>query len=200
MKAGPLDRLTLDSLVRGDEADPDAWGSLVVSSTAAEQWSQAVARRAKLDTLASVLLTCPWVPELYSAIRSISRKRRPPTFTAQCWPRQALLGSVLGPGQVESARIINVDWGTLVTRPTALGETVHMRTERASAIQVFAVTRQGSQPLPGASWELEPGEAPVVLLAIAAEEQPQTLEAAVSAAQAVAGVILIEGHSQDDGA
>lgn len=106
-----LDPLTLDAMVLGYESDPHTWTTLLRSADAPTRWVEAAQRRSRLDSLAEILLAHPWLAEQYAAVRALARRLPAPDFGVRCWPRNALLGAVLGPATGKPMQVISLDWG-----------------------------------------------------------------------------------------
>jgi hypothetical protein len=193
MRNDELDLLTIDAMVRGDDATPEAWTRLIAHPAGARIWADATARRAQVDALARII-AYPWIAALRGQLRSIREQMSMPSFSVTMWPRSALLNAVLGPASMESAQVLPISWGSLSVHEIPLGETVYLRADSPGQIQVFVVTAQGSQRLPAASWELEAGESPVVLLATQSSESIDDLRSVLDTARPVAGVVLLEKH------
>ena len=90
------------------------------------------------------------------------------------------------------AEPIVVEWGRVAVRPVRLGRTIGLRaSEPAADLRFFYRWREGDGEL-SSGWTLEPGEAPVLLLACLDARDASTVERAMVTAAAVAGVLLVE--------
>lgn len=196
MRNDELDLLTIDAMVRGDDATPEAWTHLIAHPAGARIWADATARRAQVDALARIIIAYPWIAALRGQLRSIRQQMSMPSFSVTMWPRSALLNAVLGPASMESAQVLPISWGSLSVHEIPLGETVYLRADSPGRIQVFVVTSTGSQHLPTASWELEAGESPVVLLAAQSSESIDDLRSVLDTARSIAGVVLLEERKE----
>ena len=192
MSPSKPDAATLDAMVLGGvEDDLEAWEWLVSAPDADEAWASASRQRRRIDRVASAIQGRPWLARITSSILA----RRFGTGTP-------LLESIFVVPALESAlretdagaEPIIVEWGRVAVRPVRLGQTLGLRArEPVADVRFFYRWREGDGELPG-SWTLEPGEAPVLLLACLDARDASTVERAMATAASVAGVLLVEAQ------
>ena len=201
---GLPDAGTLGALVAGthDDEDRPAWEALVTQPGGAEAWGGAVARRHRLDTLASAVRGRAWLARALGEVSALSRRfRSKPAFALQlAFPDahlDALAGAALGPS--DGAFVddkIELRWGQIVTVRLRVGDRIALPVvtdQTPVEVRYLSQGRDGS--LPGRAWHLEPGEAPVLLVALIGAEAESTLSEALTQATAAAGVLLLEAAS-----
>jgi hypothetical protein len=175
----------------GVEDDPEAWEWLVSAPDADEAWASASRQRRRIDLVASAIQGRPWLARITSSILA----RRLGTGTPLL--ESVFVGSALESALRETdagAEPIIVEWGRVAVRPVRLGKTIGLRaSEPAADVCFFYRWHGGGGELPG-SWTLEPGEAPVLLLACLDARDASTVERAMATAAAVAGVLLVEAQ------
>lgn len=198
---GVPDAGTLDALVAGslDEEDRPAWEALVMRPGGAEAWRAAVARRRRLDALASAVRGRAWLARVLGEVAALSRRLRvQPAVELQLAFRDdrldALMGATLGPvDDGFASEEITPRWGRIVTVRVRLGERIALRVVGEDALVDVRYLSQGREgSLPSRTWRLEPGEAPVLLVALLGSDAGRPLSEALADATAAAGVLLME--------
>jgi len=186
------DATTLDAMVLGGvEDDPEAWEWLVSAPDADETWANASRQRRSIDRVAVAIQGRPWLARITSSV--LARRRG----TGMPLLESVFVGSALEFALRETnagADPILVEWGRLTLRPVRLGRTIGLRaSEPAADLRFFYLWHGGDGELSG-GWTLEPGEAPVLLLACLDAGDASTVERAMATATAVAGVLLMEAQ------
>jgi hypothetical protein len=195
------DAATLDALVIGTDESDDraAWEALVRLPGGAEAWHAAVTRRRRIDLLASAMLGRSWLASCVHRLSVLSRRVRakPPIRLLLGFPDvqlDALAGATLGPVDEEFAdQDVQPRWGETVPVRVRLGDRITLNAVADDAfvdVRYLSDGRDGS--LPGRTWRLEQGEAPVLLVALVGADARSSLTAALTQATAAAGVLLLE--------
>ncbi|RKH48141.1 hypothetical protein [Corallococcus sicarius] len=194
MSRKPVDFVTLDALVQGedDPETPAAWRALLTTPDAATRWAQAVARRATIDRFAMEVLNHPW---LASSLSRLRRKTRFPVGVALSLhlvppPLTALLGPTSRAPELLTAPA----WGEIESLSVKVGLTLELHPFQAPGehVRVFYQSRTAQGSMPGRRWKLEPGESPVLLMAVEGADADDTLDSALSKSLSSAGVVLFE--------
>ncbi|AKJ07774.1 hypothetical protein ATI61_107223 [Archangium gephyra] len=197
--APPPHPALLDALVLAVDGEEQlaAWRSLL-SQGGAEAWEQAARRRRQLDTLARFVRAQPWLAHLMLQARRLARRMHtPPAVGLEATLNLPGLGAMLGPSQ-EQPETVPLTWGRIEPRTLAPGTRVRLRLQTTlEPIALFFVRSGQSGPLPGGTWDLEPGEAPVLLLACTGAQGARHAEEAMGMATAVAGLVLLEAPPPD---
>lgn len=192
------DPTLLDELVSGFEPEEaeGAWAWLVRSPDGLEAWEQATARRRALDRLAALVQGHPWLARPLRAVRRWRARasEMPPLaelVTASPAP------AMLGPTERGEDITVFIRCGEVQSLPVNIG--VVVRVERAVDLGMTVWFRysRGEGRL-GGVWEMEAGDAPVLLVACQGSEDATTLDAALAAASAVGGVMLLEAPTAAD--
>jgi hypothetical protein len=192
---------TLDALVIGaDEPDDrEAWEALVTLPGGAEAWLAAVARRRRMDQLAAATRGRPWLARAILLLSRSARKLRSIPgigLSVEHLDREmgALAEALLGSGeQLDNAQPVRPIWGQIVTIRVNVGERIKLSsTSEEAPIDVRYLCNGQSGALPTRIWELEPGEAPVLLLALAGTSPDRPQDEAMAHATGLAGVLLLE--------
>jgi len=186
------DAATLDAMVLGGvDDDLESWEWLVSAPDGDEAWASASRQRRSIDRVAMAIQGRPWLARITSFI-----------LARRLGPRAPLLESVFVVPALEfalretdaGAEPIIVEWGRVAVRPVRLGKTIGLRvSEPAADVRFFYRWREGDGELSG-GWTLEPGEAPVLLLACLDARDASTVEHAMATAAAVAGMLLVEAQ------
>jgi hypothetical protein len=188
----------LDSLVLATEEEEQlpAWEALL-SPEGAEAWEQALSRRQRLDTLADVVRDRPWLAwPLLVARRLARRMKAPPPLRVEALLGSAELGAMLGPQ--EEARVLPLTWGHIEPHTVEPGTHVRLQLQAAAEpVELFFARAGESAPLSSGAWDLEPGEAPVLLLACVGARGARNAEEALAMATAAAGLILLEAPTRE---
>jgi len=198
---GLPDAGTLDALVIG-ASDPDdgaAWDALVKLPGGAEAWADAVARRRRMDILAGVVCGRPWLASCMLRLSTLARRIRTRTAVELLLefpdaPLDALAGATLGPVDESFAdRAIRPRWGQIVPVGVRIGERVALRVvPDPPFVDVRYLSEGTNGSLPSRTWRLEPGEAPVLIVALLGTAAGSSLSDALEHATATAGVLLLE--------
>lgn len=161
----PLDDLVREILGGGPAArEPDAWERLVTEAGGGDAWERAVERRRALSGHAHLVRGRPWLARLSHGVRRAVRRlgamsHAPPTLELAQGPA----GLALGPAEASPlAEALEVRWGDTRSVALPLGTTVTFRDPR---LTVRYQTPTASGDLPTRTWTLEPGDAPVALVA-----------------------------------
>lgn len=192
MSPSKPDAATLDAMVLGGvEDDLEAWEWLVSAPNADEAWASASRQRRSIDRIATAIQGRPWLARITSSI-----------LARRLGTRTPLLESIFVVPAMEFAlrktdagvEPIILEWGRVAVRSVRLGQTVSLRvSELVADVRFFYRWREGDGELSG-GWTLEPGEAPVLLLACLDARDASTVERAMATAAAVAGVLLVEAQ------
>ena len=161
-KRTPPDPLALDRMVLGTDDDDDlgAWEDLLASPGASATWAAAVERRQRVDALAAVIAGQPWLAPVMLGWRQAMR--RAPVLAP--WSAEVRFASQLAATLAASdRRDFTLEPGDTEVLELALGETVSVSLPPGATLR--QVTSLGVQPTRLLAWTLEPGEAPVVLVA-----------------------------------
>ncbi|WP_342381244.1 hypothetical protein NVS55_16415 [Myxococcus stipitatus] len=194
MNRKPMDFVTLDALVQGadDPESADAWSNLLTTPDAAERWAEAVVRRAKMDRFATEVLNHPW---LASALSKLRRKTRPLSGVAlRVHLQPPSLTALLGPTARAPELLTAPAWGAIESLFVKEGLILELNPVQAPGehVRVFYQSRRSQGWMPGNRWKVEPGESPVLLMAVAGADTADTLEAALAQSPRCAGVVLFE--------
>ncbi|MCY1021717.1 hypothetical protein [Pyxidicoccus sp. MSG2] len=194
MSRKPVDFVTLDALVQGedDPETPEAWRALLATPDAATRWAQAVTQRETIDRFAMEVLSHPW---LASALSRLRRKTRFPSGVAlrvhlEPPPLTALLGPTVRAPELLTAPA----WGDIESLSVKVGLTLEIHPYQAPGehVRVFYQSRTSQGWMPGRRWKLEPGESPVLLMAVEGADTADTLDTALSKSPRAAGIVLFE--------
>jgi hypothetical protein len=179
-------------MVLGDvEDDPEAWEWLVSAPDAEEAWASASRQRRRIDRVATAIQGRPWLARITSSI--LARRYGTGTPLLESVFVVPALAFALRETDAGAEPII-VEWGRVAVRPVRLGKTIGLRaSEPAADVRFFYRWHGGAGELPD-SWTLEPGEAPVLLLACVDARDASTVERAMATAVAMAGVLLVEAE------
>lgn len=195
------DAATLDMLVIGadDPEDRAAWEALVRLPGGAEAWGAAVARRRRLDLVTRAVRGRSWLASAMHSMSVLSRRlRTKPTaelrFAFPDAQIDALAGAALGPDDGGFAdEEIQPRWGQTVPVHLQFGDRIGLHVVTNQAIVDVRYLSQGRDgPLPSRTWRLEPGEAPVLLVALIGADAGSPLSDALAQATAIAGVLVLE--------
>jgi len=186
------DAATLDAMVLGGvDDDLESWEWLVSAPDGDEAWASASRQRRSIDRVAMAIQGRPWLARITSSILARRLGTRTPLLES------VFMGSALEFALRETdagAEPIIVEWGRVVVRPVRLGQTIGLRArEPVVDVRFFYRWREGDGELSG-GWTLEPGEAPVLLLACLDARDASTVEHAMATAAAVAGMLLVEAQ------
>lgn len=202
-----LDTGTLDTLVLGttEPGDEEAWESLVRDPEGARAWQGAVARRRRMDLVASAIRGRPWLARAVRRLSAATRrvKQTPEIALSVVFPDSeldALAAATLGPDDEQAtAEIVEAGWGQIVPVRVRLGSRVSLQpSPDADAADVRYVCNGEEGALPGRTWKLESGEAPVLLVALVEASPADPLDEAMSRSTAMAGVLLLEDESDSE--
>lgn len=194
MSRKPVDFVTLDALVQGED-DPEThetWRALLTTPDAAARWAQAVTRRATIDRFAMEVLNHPW---LASALSKLRRKIRSPSGVAlRVHLQPPPLTALLGPTTKAPELLTAPSWGDIESISVKVGLTLEILPSQSPGdhVLVFYLSRTSQGWMPGRRWKLEPGESPVLLLAVEGADTADTLDSALSKSPRSAGVVLFE--------
>jgi hypothetical protein len=200
------DAATLDALVLGTAGanDADAWEALVLEPGGAEAWDKAVARRRRMDALAYAARSGAWLSRvLRGVLRTARRARSVPTIELFVdfpdAPLDGLVGATLGPAEEDlRAAEPRLVWGQIVPVQVRLGELVALRTSSDAQLDVRYLSAGQEGPLPTRTWKLEPGEAPVLLVALVGGDTQAPVAQALATATAVAGLLILEAAANGE--
>lgn len=195
MSPSKPDAATLDAMILGGvEDDLEAWEWLVSTPDADEAWATATRRRRRLDRVATAIQGRPWLARLTSSILAYRPAAEAPELES-VFVVGALEAALRDTGAV--AESIAVQWGSVTTRSVRVGQTLRLRTQTQDEhVRCFYRWHGGEGNL-SSGWTLEPGEAPVLLLACLNASDVSTVERAVATAGVVTGVLLVETHDGD---
>jgi hypothetical protein len=175
----------------GMEDDLEAWEWLVSAPDADGAWASASRQRRSIDRVAMAIQGRPWLARITSSI--LTRKLGTRTPLLESVFVVPALGFALRETDAGAEPII-VEWGRVSVRPVRLGRTIGLRaSEPAADVRLFYRWHGGDGELSG-GWTLEPGEAPVLLLACLDARDASTVERAMATAAAVAGVLLVDAE------
>jgi hypothetical protein len=192
---------TLDALVLGTDATENAaaWEALLRHPEAVEAWQRAAARRRRMDLVATAIRARPWLAQVVQQMSSLSRRlRTTPGFTiAIRFPdaeldelAMATLGPVDAQDEREAAR---PSWGTIVPVRLQVGKRITLQPSSATGlIDVRYLCNRQEGSLPTRTWQLEPAEAPVLLIAAVGASHEAPLSKVLEGAEALAGVLVVE--------
>lgn len=192
-----LDQGTLHCLIAGTlDADEErqAWLDLASHPGAPVRWQKAVQQRARLDSLVKAVSGRPWLAQQLLMIAKVGRRlKHLPRHPLELWPSSALLEATLAPSSRDGEYMIELEWGRVLTYPVPIGSAVEIRPRDARAdLQVFGVSGGQEVTVTSRSWQLEPGEAPVLLVAGIHGEKLATLRELLAHSTAAAAVVLVE--------
>jgi len=189
----------LDSLVLAlDGEDQLATWRTLLSPGGADAWEQAVRRRRQLDTLASLVRDRPWLAQTLLVARRLARRMRtPPAASLEATLSTHGLGAMLSLAQ-EGPVTVPLSWGRIESLTLEPGSRIRLQIQSSTEpIALFFARTGQSAPLSGGAWDLESGEAPVLLLACTGAQGARTAEEALVTATAVTGLVLLEASSPD---
>lgn len=194
MSDKPVDFVTLDALVQG-ESDPEtaeAWSDLISTPDAAARWAQAVTRRESIDRFATAVLNHPWLASALSKLRRLPRS--PSGVALRIHLQVPALTAVLGPSTGAPELLTAPAWGDIESISVKVGLTLELNPVQASGgnVRVFYQSRLSQGWMPGRRWKVEPGESPVLLMAVEGADTADTLESALAKSPRCAGVVLLE--------
>ena len=160
----PIEDLIREILDGGPASrEPAAWERVVAEPDAAEAWEAAVARRRRIDAHAQLVLGRPWLARLCREVRRVARRVKSSHLAPALELAPGRLGHVLGPAEGSPLAVpLEVPWGETRSVSLPLGAVV---TFADPSLTVRYETATGSGDLPTRTWELEPGDAPVALIA-----------------------------------
>lgn len=192
-----LDHGSLQCLLTGTlDADEErrAWADLVSHPGAPVRWQRAVQERTRLDGLAKVVSGRPWLARQLLTISQVGRRlKQLPRHPLELWPSSALLEATLAPSSQDGEYMIELEWGRVLISQVPVGSAVEIRPRDASAdLQVFGVSGGQEVAVTSRSWQLELGEAPVLLVAGIHGERMPTLHDLLAHSSASAAVVLVE--------
>lgn len=195
------ERAALDAILLGEESErtAQAWRRLIEQPGGAQAWAAAVERRARIDRAAAVLARAPWLAPL---LRQAGRVKRRGAGAASAlrdvgarWlPGPPVLARALDAGDV---RTVAVAWGEATVVHLAVGERIELRLDEDAAASLWSLGEAGAVALPGRAWQLEQGEAPVVLV-VTAGPRGADLDRSAERATAMA-IVVIEESSTETG-
>jgi hypothetical protein len=194
MSRKPVDFVTLDALIQG-ENDPEtaeAWSDLLATPDAAARWAQAVTRRESIDRFATSVLNHPW---LASALSMLRRKTRSPAGVAlRVHLQLPALSAALSPTERAPDLLTAPAWGDIESISVKVGLTLEINPVQAPGenVRVFYRSRLSQGWMPGRRWKVEPGESPVLLMAVEGADAADTLESALAKSPRCAGIVLFE--------
>jgi hypothetical protein len=199
VKRSMPDVATLDALVLGtDEVrDQPAWEWLVGTSGSGDIWAEAVARREELDRFAAALAAHPWLASTMARMRKLGRLLAEWRLEAMVVSDEGAWAASLGPSDKRPMLLARPSWGQLEPVTVGLGTVVELRPAGAAIQEVcfFFRSPQGEGSLAEGRWRLEPGEAPVMLVACMEGSSKRTLDEALAGGAAVAGIVLMDASS-----
>lgn len=182
MTSANLDRIVLDAAVAGVLDDEDElWSDLIAAADAHSAWESAAATRAGIDVAALAVIAHPVLA------RWSERWRRAVKLT---WAAPVAIRGPLG--------------ATLTAHEPATakaGEVSMVAVELGSSVVVSAVPNtkwlwrdaRGKVGVLGRTgWRMDPGDAPVLLLAVPIDLPSADVDSAVAAGVVVAAVVLVE--------
>lgn len=191
-----LDSGTLDALLAGalDCADEErAWQDIIQSPEGGAAWDAALRRQRETALLAGAIRGRPWLASILGRLGRLRRRPgHPPGWQLELWERGALIRATLGAEHTGQAAPIRLAWGEVQTRPVPLGATVELVAAPGEPVVVIGLCCQAEQILVHRMWRLEPGEAPVLLVALAGSAAGLSLAEALAAGHPLAGVLLLE--------
>ena len=199
MKHGTPDAGTLEALVMGtDEAgDQAAWEWLVITPGSGVLWAEAVAEREELDRFSAMLDVTPWVAAVMARMRKLGRVLAEWRLEAVAVRDQGSWAASLGPSNESASVLASPSWGRLEPVTVERGTIVELRPvgETPQDVRFFYRSAQGEGSLQEGRWRLDPGEAPVMLVACVGDAIVGSLDEALARGTAVAGILLLEGSS-----
>lgn len=192
-----LDYGSLHCLLTGTldvDEEQRAWAELVSHSGAPVRWQRAVQQRTRLDSLAKAISGRPWLAQQLLMLAKVGRRlKHLPRHPLELWPSAALLEATLAPSSQDGEFMIELEWGRALTYQVPVGSAVEIRPRDASAdLQVFGVSGGKEVAVTSRSWQLELGEAPVLLVAGIHGEKLATLRELITHSAASAAVVLVE--------
>lgn len=200
------DVATLDAMVLGTAGAnaAEAWEALVLEPGGAEAWDEAVARRRRIDALAYAARSGEWLSRVLRGIRRAARRKHSvPTIEIFIdfpgAPLDELIGATLGPVEEDPrAAAPSLAWGQIIPIQVRLGDCVALRTSSDAQLDVRYLSAGQEGTLPTHTWKLEPGEAPVLLVALVGGDSQAPVAQALATATAVAGVLLLEAAANGE--
>jgi hypothetical protein len=200
MKRSTPDAATLDALVLGtDEAgDQAAWEWLVVTPGSGDRWAEAVARHAEMDRFAAALMAHPWLALALARMRKLGRAVAAWRLEVVAVKDEEAWAASLGPSSEGPTLLARPSWGRLEPVTVGLGTIVELRPagHPVQGVRFFYKSQQGEGSVPEGRWRLEPGEAPVMLVAREDGSSAGTLDEVFAGGAAVAGILLLEGPGE----
>jgi hypothetical protein len=194
MSRKPVDFVTLDALVQGadDPESAEAWSALLKTPDAADRWAKAVTRRANIDRFATEVLNHPWLASALSKLRRKTRTLSGVALRVHLQPPP--LTAVLGPTSRAPELLTAPAWGDIESIFVKVGRTLELNPVQTPGehVRVFYQSRLSQGWMPGRRWKVEPGESPVLLMAVEGASAADTLESALAKSPRCAGVVLFE--------
>jgi hypothetical protein len=181
-----------------DPEDRAAWEALVRLPGGAEAWRAAVARRRRMDLVTRAVRGRTWLASAMHRLSVLSRRLRTTPAVELClaFPEaqlDALADAELSPvdDSVADQEVVP-RWGQTVPVHVQLGHQIGLNVTDQATVDVRYLTHGRDGPLPSRTWRLEPGEAPVLLVALIGADAGSPLSEALAQATAAAGVLVLE--------
>lgn len=190
------DATMLDAILLGaEDADArDTWEELLATPDAAERWQEAVDRREHIDRFAAAIITAPWLARVLTRLRELHTSLAPHSTSAvEAVLAPELMARFLSPEARPATRLATPRRGEVEVVRLARGDILELRptADWVGDFRVFYRSTQGEGELPRRRWRMEAGEAPVLLLCVAAPEA-RSLEGVLERSTLLGGVILLD--------
>ena len=199
------DRGTLDALILGasEPEDDAAWEALVRHPGGERAWNDALARRRRMDLVASAIRGRPWLARAVQRLRTLGRTRKHTPGTELSFlfldaELDDLASATLGPAEDQwDATPLQPEWGRVVSIRVRVGAAVSLQLSAGSEVVDVRYVCNGSEGnLPSRTWRLEPGESPVLLVALAGTSPELALDEAMTRSTGMWGMLLLEDDSK----
>lgn len=197
MSDNKLDALSLDAMLTGEEKDPALWEALLRAPDASTLWEEAIERREKLERSINRVGDREWLARALLELRRAGRKLRQVAASP-------LSGSVFDPASTQpvlsplgdgDTERFQLAWGEPRELELELGQQFELELDEEA--RFFYLKEQGYVPLEGGGWELEEGDAPVLILALRSTDASLQPEDALEQGVPFAYVMLLERGSDE---
>lgn len=177
-----LDRIVLDAAVAGIlDDDDDLWSDLIADAEAHSEWELATAQRAAIDAVALAVIAHPVLARWSEGLRRAVKL----TWTAPV-AVHGRLGATLASQESATAKA-----GEVAVVAAELGDRIVV-----SAVEntkwLWRDARGNVGELSRLRWQLDVGDAPVLLLAVPSDQAATDVDSAVASGLVVAAVLLVE--------
>lgn len=190
-----LDDMLMDvSATGGEDELARGWEALVQTPGGEAAWSDALARRQRIDRMAALCQAHPWLARPLLAFRRLGRRMATvPTYLATAaFPPTSLLDAVLDENGDAAGIVVQLVWGDTVELTVPAGEIVALAYPIDASAAIYYRTSRGEGRLrPGQHWRMEPDEAPVLLVLSVDDGNVTDTLSALDHASACAAVLLV---------